>query len=162
MNEDRDKCIRAGMDDYISKPVHKVDLLGAIKRATPPKAGSPPGDGKNETPGNPGTDDGVLFKRLKGDKQKVENLLTLFKEELPVSLLTIEMAFESKNAGELKEACHGLRGMLLAMEMKKRASLAEQIELLAYRRKFGEIGNLLPLLKTEMEQAVHYLENSIK
>ena len=32
MQGDRDRCIAAGMDDYISKPVNKAEVVAALKR----------------------------------------------------------------------------------------------------------------------------------
>jgi CheY-like chemotaxis protein len=41
MSGDRDKCLMAGMDDYVSKPVQSAGMKAAIERWTP--AGSPTG-----------------------------------------------------------------------------------------------------------------------
>jgi PAS domain S-box-containing protein len=35
MEGDRDRCLKAGMDDYISKPIHAADLLALLKRHLP-------------------------------------------------------------------------------------------------------------------------------
>ena len=32
---DRDRCLAAGMDDYVSKPINADDLFAAIERVTP-------------------------------------------------------------------------------------------------------------------------------
>ena len=32
---DRERCLAAGMDDYVSKPVNATDLLAAIERVMP-------------------------------------------------------------------------------------------------------------------------------
>src|SRR5205085_11466229 len=35
MQGDRDRCIAAGMDDYLAKPIHPVELLAMLKRYLP-------------------------------------------------------------------------------------------------------------------------------
>jgi two-component system, sensor histidine kinase and response regulator len=40
MSGDRERCLAAGMDDYISKPIRKSDLMNVIGRHTKPLAGS--------------------------------------------------------------------------------------------------------------------------
>jgi CheY-like chemotaxis protein len=34
MEEDRDLCLAAGMDDYVSKPMRPAEIKAAIERAT--------------------------------------------------------------------------------------------------------------------------------
>jgi signal transduction histidine kinase/CheY-like chemotaxis protein/HPt (histidine-containing phosphotransfer) domain-containing protein len=162
MNGDRDKCINAGMDDYISKPVHRADLLNAVKRATYKKVCVLADNGQNNVPAGYGADDGVLFEKLGRNKQKMERFLGLFKAELPGLLTQAETALKDKNAKKLQQACHGLRGMLQAMEMKTRADIAFQIEIIAGKKRFTEAANLLSVLKTEMTQAINYIENISK
>jgi len=40
MNGDRETCLQAGMDDYLSKPIHSAELLALIERWSSPPAGS--------------------------------------------------------------------------------------------------------------------------
>jgi len=46
MSGDRERCLAAGMDGYIAKPVHKAELLEAIGRLTGDAAGGESGDGQ--------------------------------------------------------------------------------------------------------------------
>lgn len=38
MQESRDRCLAAGMDDFIAKPVRPVDFVHALERWLPPRA----------------------------------------------------------------------------------------------------------------------------
>jgi CheY-like chemotaxis protein len=46
MSGDRERCLAAGMDGYIAKPVHKIELLTAIGRYTGDAAGGQSGNGQ--------------------------------------------------------------------------------------------------------------------
>jgi len=46
MSGDRERCLAAGMDGYIAKPVHKIELLEAISRCTGDAAGGHDGNGQ--------------------------------------------------------------------------------------------------------------------
>ena len=48
MQGDREMCLEAGMDDYISKPVRVNELVSALSKATPIKKG----DANHENPRN--------------------------------------------------------------------------------------------------------------
>jgi two-component system sensor histidine kinase/response regulator len=46
MSGDRDRCVRAGMDDYLSKPISPRDLEAVVNRYAPAGAGSQAPDGR--------------------------------------------------------------------------------------------------------------------
>ena len=41
MQGDRDRCLAAGMDDYLAKPIHPAELLALLKRYLPEATGVP-------------------------------------------------------------------------------------------------------------------------
>jgi two-component system, sensor histidine kinase and response regulator len=43
MTGDRERCIAAGMDDYISKPIDAPSLFEALERAVPTRESAPSG-----------------------------------------------------------------------------------------------------------------------
>src|SRR5262249_62207555 len=49
MKGDREKCLDAGMDGYVSKPLRVAELFAVIQQVTgtrAPRPGAPPGDGE--------------------------------------------------------------------------------------------------------------------
>ena len=95
-----------------------------------------------------------LMERLGGSKKMISTCLSLFLEEVPAMLSKIDIANASRDMKTVKDACHELRGSLVTMEMRKAGKIAARIEVLAGYEKSDEIGNLLPTLKKEINNAV--------
>lgn len=157
MNGDRQKCIDAGMDDYLSKPVRMQHLLAAID-----KLGL--SDENSGTKNNEGTDGRQLkvgleelFNKLGGNKRIVATCLNLFHEEVPPLLNKIDAALKDDNPEELRAICHGLRGALSTMEMYEAAKIVKQIEGMTESNRVLEIKKLFPLLKNEIKEAADYI-----
>jgi CheY-like chemotaxis protein/HPt (histidine-containing phosphotransfer) domain-containing protein len=158
---DREKCLQAGMDDYISKPVHMKDLINAIERINDQKENHFHSAKEIITLEKPLVDLDCLIGKLGGNHQQIRRCLEILKADIPGLLETIRMSLKNKDRQESKSSCHGLRGMLLTMEMHKAAATAANIEALASEKKFEDSGILLAVLKTEIEQAVSSIEGAV-
>ena len=99
MQGDRDRCLEAGFDSYLAKPVRQSELqaaLGAIHRRRP-RAPNPVVDGLKDICG--------------GDDEFARELSTSFLESAPRCLAGIEEALRSGDARKLAEEAHGLNGI---------------------------------------------------
>src|SRR5205814_2153741 len=99
---DRERCIDAGMDEYLTKPLDAKGLCDVVERV----AGA--GDGVHETPAPP-LDDSVLA-RLGGDQTLLQEISQLFIEDAPVRLRQIRAALDERDAQGLQRAAHGFKG----------------------------------------------------
>jgi CheY-like chemotaxis protein len=95
---DRERCLAAGMDDYVSKPIRPEELFAAVERLLP-------GAARAVT-----FDENALRERLSGDDELMTDVIRVFLEDLPVRLAAIEAAVASRNAKALREAAHALKG----------------------------------------------------
>src|SRR5690606_37682872 len=78
---DRERCLDAGMDDYISKPLEKaelLELLERISRSTGTKAPVPEAAPKPQPGSLPIHSRERLLDELDGDEELMERMITLF------------------------------------------------------------------------------------
>ena len=162
MSGDREKCLNAGMDDYITKPVHMKDLMDAIQKALDKKEIDLVSAKQNTAHEKPPVDLDCLINKLGSNRKQVLRCLELFEEDTPKLLKGIKRGLKNKDRQESKNSCHGLRGMLLAMEMRTAADIAAKIDELITQKKFKNSSKLLPELEIEIEQAVNYIASGVK
>jgi CheY-like chemotaxis protein len=135
----RDKCLEAGMDDYISKPLRRSDLMAMINKWTLSKTGPAPALLKTdpllheEKHGPPATDPIDFEKALKefeNDRDFLTEVLEEFIRTVGEQLPKIRQALASKDTATLKEEAHSIKGgaaNLTARELSKAAGVLEDI-----------------------------------
>ncbi len=121
MKGDREKCLDAGMDDYVGKPVDPKALGDAISRSLSSKSDITPGEGAASGQGGiaayrPSSGRAPLLERsaleelCDGDTEMHQGLVSLFAGQSQVCLADIARAIEIGDAGALQRASHQLKG----------------------------------------------------
>ena len=114
MRGDREKCLEAGMDAYITKPLDVKQLLGLIESITEDgeagadPASRPEGDVTSKAPV---IDYADTMKRLGNDAELFREFVGFYDEDSRAILTQIEKAVESSDAGQLLHAAHSLKGL---------------------------------------------------
>ena len=104
MNSDRERCLAAGMDGYLSKPIDPPMLFAVVEQ-------DGDGGGVQAAVAGPVTfDEDALRHRLSGDDELMTDVIRVFLEDLPVRLAAIKDAVTSRNADALRAAAHALKG----------------------------------------------------
>lgn len=137
MKDDRERCLAAGMDGYLTKPIRQQELDEALdrcmgKRSRSPKPISPIDLG--EGPINAGE----LLERLDGDRVFLAELTDLFRTDYPHQIRAIREGIEQNDALGVKRASHALKGALSNLAASQASGLAANLE------RFGASGNLAP------------------
>jgi CheY-like chemotaxis protein len=159
VNGAREKCLAAGMDDYISKPVQLEALEKALRGAID-HLGQPVASSRN---GNEMVIDTealeVLRQLRRPDKpDPVAELIDLFVQETPVRLREMRTAATQYNAQALAAVAHNLRGCASSIGALQMASLCERLEENAGRRALQVSSRLLTEIETEFDRARQALE----
>jgi CheY-like chemotaxis protein len=105
--EDRERCLRAGMDEYLAKPFTAADLWAAIDRvlrSRPPR--QPPRLDLLDPP--------VLLAACGGDPAMLRKMCRSLQSRVPEYLAAIRDALHDQDALRLREAAHKFYGMLSA------------------------------------------------
>ncbi len=115
MKGDREKCLDAGMDDYVAKPVRSEELYAILEKYTPvidPPATNESADVSVADPGAEIVFDEPRFRREMGDEDLMRELLDLFPQEIDGFLGRAQQAVAAGDATELHAAAHSLKGTI--------------------------------------------------
>src|SRR5262249_2834749 len=118
---ERERCMQAGMDDYLAKPVRAAELFAAIDRgvagervpqpveSSPVLAWSP----DQATTGEPGLlDAAALLAACDGDPELLRKMCRHFQTFVPGRLAEVGEALRDRDTPRLREAAHKLGGMV--------------------------------------------------
>lgn len=113
MREDRQRCLDAGMDDYLAKPLTRLALHAALARYLTPRLPAPsePTGGEQSEPPSPTLDEHYLDTVAQGRQAMIDEIVTMALEDLPDKLGRIERALARHDAETLAQQLHSLSGI---------------------------------------------------
>jgi len=159
--DDRDKCLAAGMDDYLSKPVKPVQMLEMLQRycgsfvseqkseAVAAPAPAPPAVVEDEIPVYAKSD---LLERLGGAEALIPRFMGLFFKGVEPNMAALEEAIAEGNPDKVRTSSHAIKGSsanIGAMQMRETAATIEA------DAKTGDIAGApagLEILKRQLEE----------
>src|SRR2546422_6015999 len=157
---EREKCLEAGMDDYLSKPVKSDVLLRKLEQWLKPTGEPSPCEGSSEA--NVVVDKGTLSTldlsvlaglreiQQPGKPDLVTELIDLFLEDTAVQLNVLREAAAKNNAKEARRVAHLLKGSSANIGAGLMAALYDSLEKTEFDN--GDSGALLVKLEREFER----------
>jgi signal transduction histidine kinase/CheY-like chemotaxis protein len=132
MQGDREKCLAAGMDDYIVKPV-TLDRLGeALARCQPPREAAVHQASDGVVPFDPVLDRSVLdqVREDLGGPAPLRDVILTFLGKTPAVLATLHDAAVRADADAIRRAAHLLKGSSALLGARALAGQCAELELL--------------------------------
>jgi two-component system sensor histidine kinase/response regulator len=154
MKGDRERCLAAGMDGYISKPLHVDDLL----QVTESFGGRSPID-SSAAPSGVAFDYKTALSRVEGDEGLLIDLVNLFREESPRMLAAVRDAVARKDSDTLERAAHSLKGSVATFAAPDAFDAALNLERLGRAKEFTGTEDACAVLTKEIERLNAALED---
>jgi CheY-like chemotaxis protein len=156
MKGDRELCLDAGMDGYVSKPILVQELLEAMHAVL----GVRPAAAELSSSADGAVfDPDPLLNRIGGDRQLLVELIALFQKECPRLRQQLEQALARSDAPALSQAAHSLKGTVSNFAAGEAVLAAQQLETLARsgdlagsRAVFQELDQSLKSLQAGLEK----------
>ncbi|MDZ4684535.1 MAG: PAS domain S-box protein [Planctomycetaceae bacterium] len=115
---DRERCLDAGMDDYVSKPVSSATLAAVLSRVAERTDSAVFAQVPNSTSTSPEPLEPLAFDveaalaNLNGEREFLTELAGLFLHSIPELLQTLAAAIERLDANAAADAAHAIKGSL--------------------------------------------------
>jgi two-component system sensor histidine kinase/response regulator len=154
MKGDRERCLAAGMDAYLSKPIRTAELVTLIDQLTgaaeqpPAVSTASAGAAAAELPFDP---DDVLG-RVGGDRELLRELLSIFRQESPRLLSLMGQSLRAGDAKGLEHAAHTLRGSVGSFGATTAAQLALALEIAGRDGAIGGTSDQVSALAREVNR----------
>ncbi len=176
LHGDRERCLAAGMDDYLTKPIKPADLAATLRRLVagggPVGPGADGATGASLSPGVPassaapdpasrapadhvaetGFDLNAALSYVGGDQELLDELLGIFAQDAPLQLDKIRAAIAAGDAAELMREAHTLKGPLKVLGAAPAAQLALDLEMLGREGRVDGAKEMGAALEGEVER----------
>jgi PAS domain S-box-containing protein len=170
---EREKCLAAGMDDYLSKPVKAIELAEKLERWSA-RCVEPAEQAQAEAQvqESPARDTGEIFDpaviesfrelQQEGGPDLVGELFELYSKDTQARLADLHLALKEQDARALQRAAHSLKGSSSNLGVRQMAALCTELEENLEHGVMDGAGVTLSQLEEEFKRVLGALEDALQ
>ncbi len=163
MKGDKERCLEAGMDGYLSKPISSRGIEDVIARLV---------RGENEQQALSSHTEKLAsatswnaaraLERVDGDEALLHELIEIFLEETPKHLSTLEQAIKSNERNLIERIAHTLKGELGYLGLPDASEKAKILESLGRENSLDQAPALFQALSDELSSVAVEMRRTLK
>jgi CheY-like chemotaxis protein len=168
MKGDRQVCLDAGFDDYLTKPLDRQHLVKTLEfwlnvkqdepSQTAPVTATPQSTASQSAPAEPAPMDlETLLRQVGGDSSFLIELARRFDTQSSADLQRIEQAIAGQDANALRTAAHRLKGTTGSIIAAKAHAISQQLEQLAIAGTLDGAEELLGQVRAEVDRCARHM-----
>ncbi len=157
MKGDRERCLAAGMDAYVSKPLKPAELFRTIESLAAAGASGPPADSAPAR--GKVLDREAMLEHVAGESALLLEIVKVYEADAPRLLADLRGAITQQDAVALERAAHKFKGVLATLGAEAATEVAARLEALGSEGNLDRAGCVLSALEHEIERLAPELDS---
>jgi CheY-like chemotaxis protein len=154
--DDREQCLQAGLDGYISKPVRADELLAVVEDILPATAWRESRESV-DMQAAPVFDRSAALSYVDGDGALLQEMAEAFLADYPPRLAELQEAIAIGDSQALMRAAHSLKGGVASFAAKSTYDAALRLEMMGHNGDLSQAQDAYATLEAELSRLISFL-----